>query len=293
MEPVRVSAVMARDSYGRVLVAQRKGKLDGLWEFPGGKQEQDENALECAARELTEELGLSITDPEALFSLAYQQGEKKLLFTVIGARVMVDEPALTLSVHHQTKWVYPSELKKLPLCPADALFVERMGRNWGRVIRPLEPTDALSASKIYALAWKHAYRGIVPKEYLDKLPLDRWEPFLTSSAFSCVVVEQDGELVATSSYAPARDERYAGMGEIISIYALPDAMGQGHGRALMGYVLQQLKKAGFPAAYLWVLAQNSQAIGFYEHMGFAPTGESTSVAIAGKPLTELQYRIAL
>lgn len=56
-----VAAGLIYDAAGRVLIAQRptNGLLGGLWEFPGGKQEQGESLVECLKRELREELGIS------------------------------------------------------------------------------------------------------------------------------------------------------------------------------------------------------------------------------------------
>lgn len=51
------------DAAGRVLVAQRlPGKpYEGWWEFPGGKFEPGEDASAALARELNEELGITVT----------------------------------------------------------------------------------------------------------------------------------------------------------------------------------------------------------------------------------------
>ena len=52
----------------RFLIAQRRpeGLLGGLWEFPGGKQEDGETLPECLKREIAEELALEIQVGELL-----------------------------------------------------------------------------------------------------------------------------------------------------------------------------------------------------------------------------------
>jgi len=57
-----VSAGLIRDEQNRLLIAQRPmdGLLGGLWEFPGGKQEQGETMQECLKRELIEELAIEV-----------------------------------------------------------------------------------------------------------------------------------------------------------------------------------------------------------------------------------------
>jgi A/G-specific adenine glycosylase len=55
------AAVIRAD--GVVLLARRPagGLLGGLWEFPGGKVDQDETLPECLRREIAEELGVSVS----------------------------------------------------------------------------------------------------------------------------------------------------------------------------------------------------------------------------------------
>lgn len=54
------AGIIWKDS--KFLIAQRpqEGLLGGLWEFPGGKQEQGETLEECLVREIDEELGCQI-----------------------------------------------------------------------------------------------------------------------------------------------------------------------------------------------------------------------------------------
>ena len=53
-----VGTAIITDAEGRVLIGQRpEGKaLPGLWEFPGGKQEDGETVEQCIVREIKEEL---------------------------------------------------------------------------------------------------------------------------------------------------------------------------------------------------------------------------------------------
>jgi A/G-specific adenine glycosylase len=60
------AAVIRRER--QVLIAQRPdhGLLGGLWEFPGGKQQPDEDLVACLKREIGEELGAEIEVDEEL-----------------------------------------------------------------------------------------------------------------------------------------------------------------------------------------------------------------------------------
>lgn len=57
--PRIVTAAIARR--GDLILIARRGpgeKLAGLWDFPGGKPEPDEEPEHCLARELREEFGI-------------------------------------------------------------------------------------------------------------------------------------------------------------------------------------------------------------------------------------------
>jgi A/G-specific adenine glycosylase len=62
-----------RDRANRILIAQRPadGLLGGLWEFPGGKQESGETMLETLARELQEELEITVEVGELLIQVKH------------------------------------------------------------------------------------------------------------------------------------------------------------------------------------------------------------------------------
>ena len=61
-KPLFVVAAALIDADGRLLVQQRpQGKMmAGLWEFPGGKVEDDEGPEAALIRELREELGIDV-----------------------------------------------------------------------------------------------------------------------------------------------------------------------------------------------------------------------------------------
>ncbi|HET6400944.1 MAG TPA: NUDIX domain-containing protein [Candidatus Kapabacteria bacterium] len=68
-DPVRVAvALLVKD--GCVLMGERKPKkvYPLHWEFPGGKLESNESAVDAMRRELREELGVEIEDAEEWFS---------------------------------------------------------------------------------------------------------------------------------------------------------------------------------------------------------------------------------
>jgi 8-oxo-dGTP diphosphatase len=88
-----------------------------LWEFPGGKIDAGESAVEALRRELKEELHLQITAEKFLdhFTYAYEWGLVRLHVFVVRA---LNEPALSPDVK-AFRWLRLDEIDLATLAPAD------------------------------------------------------------------------------------------------------------------------------------------------------------------------------
>ncbi|KGQ18862.1 Mutator mutT protein [Lysobacter dokdonensis DS-58] len=82
--PVEVVAGVIRDKTGRILLARRtEGRdLAGLWEFPGGKREPGETPEAALARELHEELGITVDCGAPLIAVPQRYPHKRLRLDV-------------------------------------------------------------------------------------------------------------------------------------------------------------------------------------------------------------------
>jgi 8-oxo-dGTP diphosphatase len=120
-----VAAAALVDVDGRVLICQRpEGKaLAGLWEFPGGKVEAGESPETCLIRELSEELGIGVTEaclaPFVFASHAYE--DFHLLMPLYLVRRW--SGVVTAKEHAGLAWVKPNRLGDYPMPPADAPLV--------------------------------------------------------------------------------------------------------------------------------------------------------------------------
>ncbi len=111
------AAIIIRDE--KVLIARRKAneKLEGFWEFPGGKIENDENPQECLERELIEELGVRSKAGEIIAESEYRYDHAAIkLLAILTTLIDTD---FTLHVHDKAEWVRLHSLLDYKLAPAD------------------------------------------------------------------------------------------------------------------------------------------------------------------------------
>lgn len=116
---IHVSAAVIHDADGRVLVVRKQNTTRFMQ--PGGKPEAGENAAQTLARELEEELGITV-DEAALRPLG------RFISAAAnepGHRVIADAFALTIAAADvearaeiaELRWITPAEVSALPLAP--------------------------------------------------------------------------------------------------------------------------------------------------------------------------------
>ena len=131
MKMILVSAVALIDRDGRVLLAQRpEGKsMAGLWEFPGGKVENDESPEAALVRELDEELGIQTWDSclAPLTFASHKYDDFHLLMPLFACRKWsgIVQPKEGQSL----KWVAARDLSKYPMPAADLPLIPIL-RDW-------------------------------------------------------------------------------------------------------------------------------------------------------------------
>lgn len=113
---------------GRVLAARRTAppELAGLWELPGGKVEPDEDPRTTAVREMSEELGCTVTvtgwlDARSVIRAADEEGGDGLVLRVAVARLDHGDPVPT--EHDAVRWLRPTELDEVAWVEADRPFL--------------------------------------------------------------------------------------------------------------------------------------------------------------------------
>jgi ribosomal protein S18 acetylase RimI-like enzyme len=158
--------------------------------------------------------------------------------------------------------------------------------------------DGPAVGRVWVEAWRAAYAGLMPDEYLAGLDptaaLARFERALRAGP-SLLVLEVDNAVVGFSGYGPSRDpDAGSQTGEVIAINLVPSCWRQGLGKALLRETLQRLCLGSFTEATLWVLHGNARARLFYEALGWRlDGGERHDEKLTGFPLHEVRYRTQL
>jgi 8-oxo-dGTP diphosphatase len=141
-QPTQVVAGVLVDARGRILLARRTAGRDlaGAWEFPGGKLERDETALQGLDRELNEELGIRVHAAEPLISVPHESKGKRIVLDVYRVTSFAGKPK---GVEKQAlAWAPPEKLATYPMPPADRPVVAALMQPDRCLITPEPGSDS-------------------------------------------------------------------------------------------------------------------------------------------------------
>ncbi|MET8576918.1 GNAT family N-acetyltransferase [Streptomyces sp. NPDC005012] len=158
----------------------------------------------------------------------------------------------------------------------------------GPVIREMTVADCPGVAEVRTAGWRHAYRGLMPQAYLDRMDpvaaAERHRELLEGAGPGVVnlVAEREGRVVGWACLGPHRGDE-AGW-ELYTLYVDPVHHRAGLGGALL---LGCLPAEG--DTYLWVVRDNTPARLFYERHGFAPDGAEEPFTVDGVDVPEVRY----
>jgi 8-oxo-dGTP diphosphatase len=120
MNLVVVAAVI--EESGRFLLTQRPpgGHLAGMWEFPGGKTQQDEPHAEALRREIREELDADVSVMDLVLQTTHRYPDRTVALYFYRCLLLGVPRAL---LGQQMRWVPREELSSLPFPPADTELI--------------------------------------------------------------------------------------------------------------------------------------------------------------------------
>jgi 8-oxo-dGTP diphosphatase len=119
-----VGAMIEKD--GRYLITQRPptASLPLLWEFPGGRVEEGETDEAALARELEEEMGISVRVGERVIHVEHSYASYDIDFCV--HRCEIRAGAIQHTRVHAHRWVRPEELDQYEFPAADEKTVAKL-----------------------------------------------------------------------------------------------------------------------------------------------------------------------
>jgi ribosomal protein S18 acetylase RimI-like enzyme len=161
-------------------------------------------------------------------------------------------------------------------------------------IRPAKPADAAEIANVHLNSWREAYKGLLPEDFLDKLPLtfkrrlNMWTQVIEEGKEVILVAEGKPGIVGFASFGTARDLIFQDFAELNAIYLLKHFKSKGIGYSLLKNGLEAQKNKGFEKAYCWVL-ENNPTIKFYERTGAIYGDRIKTDEIGGQAVKELAY----
>jgi len=123
---LHVAVGILSDAAGAILIARRPDHVHqgGLWEFPGGKVEADETVQRALARELREELGITVQAAEPLLQVRHAYPDKDVLLDVWRVTAYRGEPHGREG--QPLAWALPARLADFAFPAADAPIIVQL-----------------------------------------------------------------------------------------------------------------------------------------------------------------------
>lgn len=126
MKTVDVVGAVILNEKNEVLCALRSQtmSLPGLWEFPGGKIEANEDPKDTLTREIREELHCDIQVGDLVADVHHQYPGIIVHLLTYYAQIVGGQP--TATEHEQIIWLPIDQLPSLEWAPADIPTVDRL-----------------------------------------------------------------------------------------------------------------------------------------------------------------------
>ncbi|MCY6354213.1 (deoxy)nucleoside triphosphate pyrophosphohydrolase [Clostridium sp. ZS2-4] len=120
-----VGAIIENDN-NEILCALRSPKmsLPNMWEFPGGKVEENENLAQAIVREIQEELKCSIECKEIFNDNTHDY--EKFIVNLITIKCKIKDGTPTANEYSKLIWLKRENLESLKWAPADIPTVEQL-----------------------------------------------------------------------------------------------------------------------------------------------------------------------
>lgn len=120
-------AVVLKGEYFLITRRKEQGLLGGLWEFPGGKLEENEKAEDACCREVKEETGLNVSLITHLASVQHAYTHFKIEMEVFVCRYESGKVKLAGPIDY--RWISVNQIADFPFPKANHKFIPKL-KNW-------------------------------------------------------------------------------------------------------------------------------------------------------------------
>jgi GNAT superfamily N-acetyltransferase len=172
-------------------------------------------------------------------------------------------------------------------------------------VRPAGPGDGAAVARVQTVAWRTAYRAVLPAAVLDEwdeeAAAQAWETAAlappTPGHGVLVAVERD-DIVGFAAYGPAEVDPAqrspdGPTTEVATLLVEPRWGRRGHGSRLLAAVADLARADGARRLQVWLPEPDGVSAGFYESAGWAPTGWARTLDTGGEPLREVCWHALL
>jgi len=120
----QIGVAVIWNQQGKILIDRRlqEGLLGGLWEFPGGKIEEQETIPACIEREIKEELGITVEVGDHLITINHAYTHFRVTLHVHHCRYLSGDPQPIEC--DEIRWVKPDQLAEFPFPKANTRIIE-------------------------------------------------------------------------------------------------------------------------------------------------------------------------
>lgn len=121
---IGVGIIMNEDEEVLIALRPEDAMLGGLWEFPGGKQKEDEEMENTVIRELNEELGVKVSINKPFMKLDHAYSHFKITLHAYLCELENGTPKPQSS--QEVRWVSIDELEDYPFPKANRRLTEKL-----------------------------------------------------------------------------------------------------------------------------------------------------------------------
>ena len=166
------------------------------------------------------------------------------------------------------------------------------------VVRAAVPADAAAMAALHVRAWRAAYAGVMPADFLAALTIEEreamWrrslsEPELAPAERVILVAAEGAQVLGFCAAGHARGDDASAWASSTRSTSIPPAWGRGAGRTLLAAATTRLA-ARFPVSILWVAEANPRARQLYERAGWSLDGATKTEDFGGTAVKHCRYR---